>query len=46
MLDAFKRVLAFEVPELHCKLIHTLEQCVFLLQRETLFLLKVSLKFS
>ena len=46
MLDAFERIFAPEVPELQCKLIHALEQCVFLLQREMLFLLKVSLEFS
>jgi len=46
MLNAFERIFATEVPELHCKLIHPLKQCVLLLQREMLLLLKVSLEFS
>lgn len=46
VLDAFERIFVAEVTELHCKLIHALKQCVLLLQREMLFLLKVSLEFS
>jgi len=45
MLDAFKRALAFEVPEIHCKLIHALQQCKLLHQREALLPLQVAFEF-